>query len=814
MKPYGCWQRENSSVEAISTREAEVLDLVGGHLTNGEIAARLYISVRTVESHVSSLLRKVGVADRRALAAYAAMRAGGEGSGDDGQPLLGRLSSSLPELVGPLWGRESDLRSLAQMVRDHRIVTISGPGGVGKTRTAVELCRLLEPEFGGGVSFVGLAHVTDSQDFVGAVADSLDVKEAEGRTLGEGLVSLIGDEQVLLLLDNLEQIVAAAPDVASLADRCLRLHIVTTSRMPLRIAREREYQLAPLELPPELSSTASLTEFPSIALFVERARTANDSFELTPANAEAVAAVCRRLDGLPLALELAAPRLRLLSPSDLLGRLDHALDVLTSGRRDSPRRHQTLRTAIDWSHSLLTESEQFLFRRMAVFAGGGTVADIEAVCSDKCENGLNDLQSLVDMALVHVDGNGGRLRMLETIREYARERLDAAGETREISLRHARRFAAVAREIRDGIEGTDQIGSIERGIADESNLQAALDALLTSTTAGDPNAGQEGLQMCGDLWLYWHIRGKHLTARRLSAAFLQAGEARNTPARAAALVTAGLASWTLGNFERANDEWGEAHSIAAELGTPHDRCIAACLWGLGLLGFDVDSGLKRTSESIEASRAVEFTFAESLALTIDAILRTVTDDVDAAHGRYLEALAIQQPRGDHEGAGLSLGGLAALAAGRDDRDAALDYYAQALSAFEAIGDRAEEARIVSEMAWTHLAGGDTVSARRTFLESVKAYRDVASGRGVGLCLIGLASIAALDGQPEVALQIAAAAERYAEQEGIVNVYSNETAGREYVDRARAALAVDQTDAAIEFGRSLTLNQALELALRS
>ena len=632
-------------MDVISPREAEVLDLVGRHLTNGEIAGRLYISVRTVESHVSALLRKVGVADRRALAEYAARQVGG-GLGLDGRPVLRRLPNNLPEPVGPLWGRDSDLRSLAQLVHDHRIVTISGPGGVGKTRTAIEVCRLIAPEFAGGVSFIGLAHVTDPDDFVDAVADALDVKEAEERTLGEGLLTLIGDEEALLLLDNFEQVVAAARDVAGLAEGCPRLHIVTTSRMPLRIAREKEYQLAPLELPPSTdpSSTESLTAFSSITLFVERAKTVKDSFELTPANSEAVAAICRRLDGLPLALELAASRLRLLSPPDLLDRLDHALDMLTGGPHDSPERQRTLRATIDWSHSLLTESEQRLFRRVAVFGGGGTLADIEAVCSDRGESGLDELESLVDHALVQVDRNSGRLRMLETIREYAGERLDAAAETEEISLRYANRYAAVAREIRDGIEGTDQVGSIELGIAEESNLQAALDRLLTSTEGGDTNACQAGLQMCGDLWLYWHIRGRHLTARRLSAAFLQASGGGRTRARAAALVTAGLASWTLGDFERANEEWGEAHSIADELYEAHDRCIAACLWGVGLLGFDVEAGLERTLESIDASRAVGFAFGESLALTADAILSTVADDVDTAQRRYSEALSIQQTR--------------------------------------------------------------------------------------------------------------------------------------------------------------------------
>ena len=196
--------------------------------------------------------------------------------------------------------------------------------------------------------------------------------------------------------------------------------------------------------------------------------------------------------------------------------------MLTSGSRDTPERQQTLRATIDWSHSLLEESEQRLFRRMAVFAGGCTFADVEAVCADPGENVLDELESLVDKALVQTDGQGDRLRMLQTIGEYAGERLEAAGETRDVALRHARRYAELGREIRDGIEGTDQIRSIERGIAEEGNLQAALDTLLAAARDGDAVASEAGLQLCGDLWLYWHIRGKNLTAREYAASFLDA----------------------------------------------------------------------------------------------------------------------------------------------------------------------------------------------------------------------------------------------------------------------------------------------------
>ncbi len=352
--------------------------------------------------------------------------------------------SNLPEAGPPLLGRAVDLESLVDLARRYRVVTITGPGGVGKTTVLAELGRMLAPEFLDGVAFVALADVDDPSDVLPALAAALDVKEAEERTLGEGVITVIGDRRALLLLDNLEQVVAAAPDLASLVERCPALRIVTTSRTPLRIAAEQEYALAPLALPPasEIAAAESLQAYPSVALFVERARKTNGSFELMPENVEAVAAVCRRLDGLPLALELAAARLRLLSPEALLERLDHALDVLASNRRDVPERQQTLRATIDWSHSLLTEREQRLFRRLAVFAGGCTVADVEAVCAEAGESRLDELESLLDKALVQVDGRADRLGMLQTIGEFAREQLAVAGEADAIALRHARRYAA------------------------------------------------------------------------------------------------------------------------------------------------------------------------------------------------------------------------------------------------------------------------------------------------------------------------------------------------------------------------------------
>jgi predicted ATPase/class 3 adenylate cyclase len=701
---------------------------------------------------------------------------------------LASLPGKLPDAGTSLVGRGADLSSLADLVREHRVVTVSGPGGVGKTRVLAELGRLLAPEFLDGVAFVALADVGEPAGFVPALAEALDVKEAEERTLAEGIETLIGSRKALLLLDNLEQIVAGAADgVARLVEACPELWVVTTSRTPLRIGPEREYQLSPL--PTDAA----------VELFAARA----PSLELTDANEPVVEAVCRRLDGLPLALELAAARLRVLTPEALLERLDHALDLLTSGARDTPGRQQTLRATIEWSHSLLDEPEQRLFRRLAVFAGGCTVEDAEAVC----DASLDELESLVEKALVKADG---RLLMLETIREYAREQLDAAGETDEIAARHARRYAEVAREIRDGIEGKSQVASVERGIGEEANLDAALDTLLARAEAGDGAACEIGLQLTGDLWMYFHIRGKNVSAREWAEGFLEFGDGLSI-GRAGALITVGLASWITGQFERANGEFAESRRIAVELGAAREQCLSATFQALGLLGVDPEAGLSWAERGVEESRAHGLDWALGISLTFAGLLYAVLDRADDAEARFTDALRLQEPVGDHECAGMSLGGLAGVAAGRGDSATALDLFRQSLGAFEAVGDRAEEARILSEIAATYLADGDAARARPYFFQAVRAHTDVASVRGVGLSLLGLAAAEAVDSRPERAVQIAAAAEVYAQEEGIVNVYTDQTPGSGLVEQARAALSPHKLARATELGRRLTIEEALALA---
>ncbi|MDP9235564.1 MAG: tetratricopeptide repeat protein [Actinomycetota bacterium] len=724
------------------------------------------------------------------------------------------LPSNLPDPGTPLLGRDADISLLVDLLERHRVVTVTGPGGAGKTRTAIEVCHRLASRFLDGIAFVPMAAVTDVSDFMPALAEALSVKEAEGRSQAEGIVALITEKKALLLLDNLEQVVSAAPEIAALVSKCPGLRILTTSRTPLRIDAERQYALGPLAIPPPEDEEAleSTMAYPGIALFVERAKEAKGSFELTAESAPTVVAVCRRLDGLPLAIELAAARIRLLSPEALLQRLDHALEVLTSGMRDRPDRQQTLRATIDWSHSLLTSSEKRLFRRMAVFPGGCSLEGIEAVCSEGSGSVLDGLGSLVDMGLVQTAGHEDRFQMLQTIREYALEELQAAGETDDVGLRHAAHFAKVAGELRSGIEGYDQVGSIERGVLEDADLRAGLDFLLNRAKDGDSVSAERGLQMCGDLWFYWHIRSKHLSARDYVRGFLDSVTSDvPTLGRSNALRSLGLASSTLGHFEEAIEQYLESYRVAQELNGDHEMALAALLLGIDLLTVDMDRAFEWSREAIDRSRAQNYKSALGFALTFDGILHAVSGDAATAESRYDEALAIQRSLDDKEGSGLSLGGLAQLASLSGDLKKAIGLYQESLVAFEAIGDRAEEARILSEMAWTHLSLDDPTAARRFFLDSAQAYVDVGSVRGVGTSMIGLAAVEVVEGQPLLAVQIAAAAEVFTKEEGIVNVYSEDTPGREYVERAQAELPASDFRNATEKGRTMSVKEAFALA---
>ncbi len=425
----------------------------------------------------------------------------------------------LPEYMEPLIGREREMEVLLHLLGmpEVRLLTLTGPGGVGKTRLGSEVVRQALDLFPDGAIFVPLASLKDPALVLPAVAQVLGLRESGGRTPREVLRGYLQDRQMLLVLDNFEHVLGASPEVGEVLLACGRLKVVATSRAPLRLQGEQEYPVPPLAVP-DLSRVPSLGDVErasSVALFVRRARQASPSFGLTPANALSIAAICRRLDGLPLAIELAAARVKLLPPPELLQRLDRSLPLLTGGARDLPERQRTMRDAIAWSYELLDEGEQALFRRLSVFAGEWTMDAAEAVGAGgdvDPEQVLDLLGRLVDQSLVVAEPSSDgspRYRMLEPVRQYASELLGESREATEVRQRHAEFFLSLAEGAEPEVGRIEQAAQLDILEAEHANLRAALHWL---ECLGDETAA---LRMTASLGWFW-LRCGHWSGGRTS----------------------------------------------------------------------------------------------------------------------------------------------------------------------------------------------------------------------------------------------------------------------------------------------------------
>jgi predicted ATPase len=434
-----------------------------------------------------------------------------------------RARHNLPSRLTSFIGREREVRAARELLlRDGvRLVTLTGPGGTGKTRVALQTTAEVLDAFEDGVVFVELAPIAAPTLVVPTVAQAVGVRDAGNRPAMEALEAYLRDRRLLLLLDNFEQVVAAAPDIARLLAACPGLKVLVTSRAPLHLSGEHEYPVPPLPLPivGDPGSTAELAANPAVALFVQRAQEVRPDFGLTDENAATVAEVCRRLDGLPLAIELAAARIKLLPPRELLARLERRLPLLTGGPRDAPERQRTLRDAIAWSHDLLDDVEQVLFRRLSVFVGGCSIQAAGGVCVADADLGfdvLDGVASLLNKSLLRrEDGPGGepRFSMLETVREYALERLEACGETTAIRRRHAEFFLDLAERIEVELWGPDQSALLDRCEAEHDNFRAVL--AWTQGAGDDPVTA---LRLAAGLAQFWNIRSHRGDLVRLETA--------------------------------------------------------------------------------------------------------------------------------------------------------------------------------------------------------------------------------------------------------------------------------------------------------
>ncbi len=708
----------------------------------------------------------------------------------------------------PLLGREELLAAAATQLREGaRVLSVTGYGGTGKTRFAIELFRRTAADHSGGAAFLSLAAVTSASAVLSTIATALEIAEAHGRSALDALVAVIADRRVLLVLDNLEQVLDCAQDIAQLSARCSALQIVTTSRAPLKIGAETEFSLPPLELPAADATQDAMRESPAVALFVQRAEKVKPAFALNATNAPVIASICRRLDGLPLALELAAARVRILEPAALLQRLDGALDLLTSGDRDLPLRQRTLRATISWSYSLLDSREQRLLRQLSAFHEGWTLEAMEHVCFTDADrpSALDRFESLVEKGLVRVMGGGERYALLETIRAFAAEQLHASDETSANRDAHAAYYRGVAQSIAHDIRTPEQLAAMERGRREHPNLLAAIRWRLVGARAGDAAALEEALLTCGFMDWYWHITGLHLTARVTLDELLTLAKTRPASrGRALALLANGMVSTTTGEWERSLAQWrsgyedGEAVNDA-EVAAEGLVGVAYCSLSMGRM----DDAMVAVEDAIGRCRTGGFHFILGLSLAIQGMLRFVGGDIDAGIALIDEARTIQKRQRDYEIGGVTLSFLAQMILAKGDPAHALRVYAEALEELLLVGDLPEVARVHCEMGWTWLAAKDAAAAQHSFVQAVHTYQNVGSARGTGLALLGLAAVEAANGRNERAVSIAAAADTLSKRAGIVIEHPMDPGLAERIEALKASIPRAQLDGLVAGATTLT-----------
>jgi len=648
------------------------------------------------------------------------------------------LAGALPVPATPLLGREREAAAVEDLVvrAGARLVTLTGPGGVGKTRLAVEAAQRLGPGFADGVRFVELASVSSADLVAAAVATGLGLTTT-GDKLITDLLSYLRARRLLLVLDNFEQVVGAAPLLAELLGAAPGVVVLVTSRVVLRLSGEHEFPVPPLPVPPAGSSPdpEELERYASVALFTERAHAADPGFELTGGNAEAVAEICRRLDGLPLAIELAAARVRLLPPQALLPRLGQQLSLLTSGARDLPERQRTLRSTLDWSYGLLSASEQVLFARLGVFAGPFSLSAAEAVGADSPDPDqakepgpvLETLGSLVDSSLVQADARGGepRFALLETIREYALERL-GDGNSVQAHDRHAAYFLALAEPAAAEFAGPGQLAWLDRLEAEHDDLLAAMSWLVGQ---GPP---EQALRLFSVTWRFWWLRGHAAEFVRLGEQIVASSERLPPQQRAVALSAAGFILISKGDQAKAETLFEQNLEVYRQLSDGLGVALTATV--LAVLGYF--AALRR-----------DYPRATDLLGQSQARLREVRDDDLTRYDRlqYLLTVAlvdnflgqVQLSQGDNNGAArLFTGGLTVARRAQDPISLLISLY---------------------DLALTSQAQGDLAGAAGHLKEGLELAAEAGDDTTAAYYLEGLAAVAGQQDNPQRAARLLAAA---------------------------------------------------------
>ena len=717
-------------------------------------------------------------------------------------------------------GREREEDALHQLLSraDVHLVTLTGPGGIGKTRLALQVAGKMADQFPGGLCFVGLAAICERDLIASAIVQVVGVRETGNKVPEDALMEYLGalSQPMLLLLDNFEHLVAAAPIVAQMLTACPKLKVVVTSQAPLHIYGEHEYPVPPLELPDPnaLPDLERLSRLPAITLFVERAQAVKHQFALTKENAVAVATICARLDGLPLAIELAAARIKLLPPSAILARLESRLNLLTGGARDLPTRQQALRNTVEWSYSILNSAEQTLFRRLAVFAGGCTLESVEAVCDTKGDLGVDvfeGMASLVDKSLVQqveqVDKET-RFTMLATIREYALERLAESGDISATRRAHAAYYLVLAEEGAEDI--ATQPEWLDRFDIEHENFRLAIDNLIL---IGDP---EWAMRFGTALFRFWETR-EHLTEGRttIGRILVMEGATARPKLRARLLFAGAVLAAAQGDYESARPLF-EA-SLETCVALSDNRGVAVALNGLAVNARDrgeLAAASRLFEQCLGIWREVGDATAIARALSNLASVMKSQGQYERAFTLYEECLSMFRRARDSSGVAWTLNYLGDLAREKGDLVLARSYCEQSLLEFQRLHDNWGIASTLCDLASLSCDQGNNAEARRLYGEGIKLFQQLGYNRGIARAMECLAVNASAQSNAARSLHLAGAAAALRQQLGVPPLPSEQRRLDKALEFARRTLGNAAGLTAWMEGWATPVEQAIQEGLHS
>ncbi len=764
--------------------------------------------------------------------------------------------SNLPRALTSFVGRKREMAEVEQLMSLTRLLTVTGAGGCGKTRLVLEVAGGLIASFADGVWLVELAALSDPQLVPQAIAAALGVREQPGSSLLDTLLAVLRGRELLLVLDNCEHLAQAVAElVHQLLLRCPKLQILTTSREPLRTDGEVIWRLPSMSLPePQVKTTLrSLAQYEAIRLFVERARAALPEMALTQSNAEAVREICTRLDGIPLALELGAVMVRVMSVEQIRAHLDDRFALLTTGSRTSLPRQQTLQALIDWSYNLLTEDEQRLLARLAVFAGGFSMEAAEAVCTDqriKASAVVIGLGRLVDKSLVLKDEqeDTARYRLLETIRQYAADKL-AAHDGEEVRRCHAKYYLALAEQAEPELRGAQQVIWLNRLEQEHDNMRAAIGWSLGNAE------NETAMRLGGTLWKFWETHGHISEGRRWLTMMLVRRDGASPLTLARILNGAGILAWNQSDHFVARSLLDESLKIYRELGDK--RMIARLLSSIGIVV--EDSGDYLTAHTLlEESLAIyqelgdkvgialalnnfgnvlmyqgkygeartifgetvglyrELGEMRGIAIALHNLAIIVTTEGDLKQARTLreESLAIFRQLGDVRNAAYVLESLGGLSTQEGNYEEAHTLFEESLTTLQELGDEWASAILLNNLGNVAVSQGDYAQARAYYQEGIKVQYKIGNKKGISESLEGFASLAVSEGQMRRAAQLLAMSEALRDTTGTPLTPAEHSIYERNIAAARTQLGEVMFTAAWLKGRAMPLDEAIDYALNS